>query len=155
MVVLGQVCKGNNIAGVVGGSVLIGHPHLNAVDTDTAEDIGQLLHVCVVLIAEIMRKEEVAVLIVLVRRKFITGQLHTALAADGLTAGFLLRDDGLHLQLAKLQIGTNAKQGGGTAHQFGVGRQGYITCLQEFDNLVLFALIVELDILVVEGESSL
>ena len=155
MVVLGQVCKGNNIAGVVGGSVLIGHPHLNAVDTDTAEDIGQLLHVCIVLIAEIMCKEEVAVLIVLVCRKFITGQLHTALAADGLTAGFLLRDDGLHLQFSKLQIGTHTKQGGSTAHQLGVGGQGNVTCLKEFDNLVILSFVMELHILVVKGKSSL
>ena len=155
MVVLAQVCKGNNIAGVVGGSVLVGHPHLNAVDTDTAEDIGQLLHIRVVPVAEIVSEEEVAVFIVLVGRELITGQLHTALTADGLTAGFLLRDNGLHLQFAKLQIGANTKQGGRTAHQLGVGRQGYITCLQEFDNLIFLTLVVEFDILVVEGESCL
>ena len=155
MVVLAQVCKGNDIAGVIGGSVLIGHPHLNAVDVDTAEDIGQLLHVRIVLIAEVVSEEEVAVFIVLVCRKLITGQLYAALTADGLAAGLLLRDDGLHLQFAKLQIGANTKQGGRTAHQLGVGRQGYITCLKEFDNLIFLTLVVEFDILVVEGESCL
>ena len=155
MVVLSQVCEGNNIAGVVGRSVLVGHPHLNAVDADTAEDIGQLLHVRIVPIAEIVSQEEVAVFIVLVCRKLITGQLHAALTADGLAAGFLLRDDGLHLQLSKLQIGTHTKQGGSTAHQLGVGGQGNVTCLKEFDNLVILSFVMELHILVVKGKSSL
>ena len=66
----------------------------------------------------------------------------------------LLRENRLQLQLAKLHVGTNTEQAAGTLHQRVVRGEGDVTRLHQLDNLVLLALIAQLDILGVEVEGG-
>ena len=61
---LTEVRECDDVARVGRRSRLIGNPHLDAGDVDARQQVRQLLHGSVVMLAEIARQEEVAVLLV-------------------------------------------------------------------------------------------
>ena len=81
VVKFGKVGKGHKVAGVGGGTGLVGHPDFHAVDGDARSDGRELTHVFVVVVAEEMGEEEVAVLVVGIGRELIARQLCPTLAA--------------------------------------------------------------------------
>ena len=147
-----HVGEGNDVARVGRCRRLIGYPHFNAVDLHTAHDVGQVAHVVIIAVAEVVGKEEVAILIVVVDVNFKVGELHTALRIDGGGRRLLLGNYRLEFQLTKLQIGTHPKKGGGAADEGGVGGEADVTRFNEFDNFVLLTFVAQLQILGVKGE---
>ena len=78
-----------------------------------------------------------------------------ALRGDTLRRRFLLREDRLQLQSAKLHIGADTEQAGGSLHQGVVRREGHITSLHKFEDLVLLAVVFQLQVLRVEVEGGI
>ena len=64
MVVLGNIGKGDNITWVAVVTCLVGNPHLDAADVYARQYCWQLGHGTVIVVAEIVGKEEVLVLVV-------------------------------------------------------------------------------------------
>ena len=78
-----QIHQTHDIAGVHRLSTSVGHPHLKAVDGDTAGDVRQGRARSVVSVVEIVGEEEVAVLVVVVCLNLIRVRLATSSAANG------------------------------------------------------------------------
>ena len=152
---LAEVGHCHEIARVGGRSVLIGHPNLHAVNLNARGNRGQLRHVGVVFVTEIVGEEEVAVFIVSICRKLEVGELHAALGADALRTGLLLRDNGADFELAELQVGTYAEERRRAAYERRVGGHGDVARLDELDDFVLLAFVVQLEVLRVEVEGRL
>ena len=69
------------------------------------------------MLAEVVRKEEVTVFLVVGSVQFVGGGLCAAFRRDAFCGGFLLRDYRLELQFSELHVRANTKQTGGTFHQ--------------------------------------
>ena len=96
-----------------------------------------------------------SVLVVTVARHFEVGHLRTALAAHRLTLRVLLTYQRLHFQFPELQIGLHAEQRLTTSNQARVQVHRYITRLNTLDNVILFALVRQFQVLLVERERCL
>ena len=83
-VALAQVGQRHDVAGVVGGSTLVGHPYLYTVYLDAGGQVGQRLHGIVVHVAEVVGEEEVSVLLIVGGINLEGGELHAALRGDTL-----------------------------------------------------------------------
>ena len=59
-----QVGEGHNVACLVVIALFVGDPHLDAGDQYRRGDIGQILHRLIEMVVEVVRQEEVTVLIV-------------------------------------------------------------------------------------------
>ena len=101
-----------------------------------------------------MGEEEVAVFFIVVGIDLESGGLGTTLRGDACRGRFLLGDDGLQFEFAKLQVGTDTEEGTGTLDERGVGGEGHVARLHQFHNLILLALIAQLDVLAVEVEGG-
>ena len=110
---LAQVGEGDDVARTVVAAGLVGHPQLHTGDDHARHDGGQLGHVAVVGVAEVVGKEEVAVLVVVGHVDLKLGELAAALGAHGGRLGGLLRHHGLQRELTKLQVGTDTEERGG------------------------------------------
>ena len=66
--VLAQIHERKNIARLVEVAALVGDPHLDSGDVDTARYQGQTLAPLVIVVAEEMAEEEVPVLVILIGR---------------------------------------------------------------------------------------
>ena len=97
-----------------------------------------------------MRKEEVAVLIVVVGFQLERGQLGAAVRRHVLRFRLLLADGHLQVQLAELKVGANAEQRGGTLNQRVVGRERDVTGFNQLHDLVFLTLIFQFQVLRVE-----
>ena len=148
--ILAQVGKGNDVAVVGGGRRLIGNPYLHASDGDAAGYRRQGLHVFVVLLAEVVGEEEVAVLLVVGGRELEGVGGRTALRGYALRGRLLLADHGLHLQSTKLNVGAQTEQTADTGHQAVVGGHADVTGLHQFDDFVLLAVVLQFQALRVE-----
>ena len=101
---LAKVCKGDDITAVGGGTRLVCDPHLHAVDLDARGEVRQLRHRLVVVLAEVLREEEVAVLLIVGDIHLEGGGLRATLRRDALRRRLLLRQHRLELQLTELHI---------------------------------------------------
>ena len=151
--VLAEVGQRHNVAGVGSVARLVGHPDLHAVDGDAGGEVGQLAHARVVMVVEILREEEVAVLLVVGGVHLEGGVLLTALRTDALRRTLLLRGDQLQLEFAELHVGTQTEQTAGALDERGIGGERDVARLDELDNLILLAVVLQLHVLriVVEG----
>ena len=116
-VILAQVGQGYYVSCFIIVATFVRYPHLNTVNGYTACYVWQSFHRLLVVVAEIVTKEEVAVLIVTIYRHFEVRGLRTTFAANGLALRVLLRHQRLHAQLAELQVRLDTKQRTTTAYQ--------------------------------------
>ena len=108
--VLAEVSEGDDVTRLVVVAALVGNPNLYLVNRHTAGYVRHGLHRALVVVAEEIGEEEMAVLIVVVAAYVKTRQLRSALAAYRLRFAVLLRDKSLYLQLAELQVRLDTKQ---------------------------------------------
>ena len=83
------------------------------------------------------------------------GHLCSSLGRDTLRGRVLLREDRLELQFTKLHIGSDTKQRGGATYQRVIGREGDTTQLHQFDDLIFFSFILQLQVLRIKIEGSI
>ena len=93
-----------------------------------------------------------AVLVILIHLDLKGLGLHTALRADRLRLRLLLREKGVHPQLAKLQVGLHTEERRSAIDQAIAGVHTHVTSLQRFDDLILLTGIGQLELLRVEIE---
>ena len=105
MYAFAEVGKCNDVSCVLCLSVLVGHPQFDAVDGNATEDIRQGGHPPVVVVAEIMCKEEMPVLAIVAGTEFKVGGLHAVLRLDGLRCRLFLCHHCLYGELSELQVG--------------------------------------------------
>ena len=150
---LSQVGQSDDVAIVVCAGALVGYPYFHSLDGDPACDGGECLHVFVVSLTEEMRKEEVAVLLVVCRTEFEAVGLLSSLAGNTCACTLLLTYHSLHFQLAELDIGSQTEQTADARHETHVAGERDVACLDELHNLVLFAIILQFHVLsiIVEG----
>ena len=149
---LAQVCEGDDVTAVGGGTRLVGDPHLHAVDLHTRGEVRQLRHRLVVVLAEVLRKEEVAVLLVVGDIHLEGGGLYTTLRRDALRRRLLLREHRLQLQFAELHIRPDTKEARCALHQGVVRGERHVTRLNQFNDLVFLAFVFQFQVLGVEVE---
>ena len=115
--VFSQVGQSDDVAVVGGAGRLVRDPDFHALDGDSAGNGGERLHIAVVLLAEEMVQEEVAVLFVVGSRELKGVGLASAFAAYTFARAFLLAYHGLHLQTAELHVGAQAEKAAYARHQ--------------------------------------
>ena len=81
-------------------------------------------------------------------------ELLAALRRHRLRRRLLLRGYELQLELAKLQVGAQTEERGSSAHERRVGGERHVASLDELHNLVLLAVVLQLETLRVEVERS-
>ena len=101
-----------------------------------------------------MREEEVAVLLVVGHVDLEGCGLRAALGGDALRRRLLLRQDRLQLQLAELPVGAQAEERCSAVDKRVVRGERDVAGLDELDDLVLLALIFQLEVLCVEVEGG-
>ena len=109
-------------------------------------------HGLLVIIPEIVTKEEVTVFVVRVNWYLKTSSLCTTFARNGLTFWILLRYEGLYFQFAEFQIGFYTEQWTTTTNEAIVQVHGYITSFDGLDNVIFLTLIVHLEIDLIKTE---
>ena len=102
-----------------------------------------------------MRQEEVAVLLIVGHVHLEGRRMGAAFRGDTLRRRFLLREDRLQLQPAELHVRADTEQAGGALYQRVVRREGHVTGLHELDDLVLLAVVFQLQVLRVEVEGGI
>ena len=122
---------------------------------NTRGQIGQGAHGGVVLLAEILREEEVAVFLVVGCINLEGCELHAALRTDARGIGFLLRGHELQFQSAELHIGAQTEERRCAADERRVAGERHIAGLHEFYDFVFLAVVFEFDVLGVVVESGI
>ena len=133
---LGQVGKSDHVARLVIVRPLVRHPNFHLADRDRRRDRVQVLHRLVVTVAEIVRQEEVAVLVILVDRQLERLRLHAPFRADRFRFRFLLCKQRIHPQLPELEVRLHSEQGGPAVDQRVAGRHTDVTGFERLDDLV-------------------
>ena len=105
------------------------------------------------MVSEILGEEEVAVLLIIGYIQLKRSELYTAPGRYALRCTLLLRSHHLQLEFAKLHIGSYTEKTAGALDERGVAGKGYIARLNQLDNLIFLAIILQLHVLgiVVEG----
>ena len=105
------------------------------------------------MVSEETGEEEVAVLLVIGYIQLKRSELHATLARHTLRGRLLLREHSLQLEFTKLHIGSQTEEAAGTLDKRRVAREGNITRLNQFDDFILLAIILQLHVLriIVEG----
>ena len=105
------------------------------------------------MVSEETGEEEVSVLLVIGYIQLERSELHATLARHTLRGRLLLREHCLQLEFSKLHIGSQTEEAAGTLDKRRVAREGNITRLNQLDNFILLAVILQLHVLriVVEG----
>ena len=142
--VFSQVGQSDDVAVVGGAGRLVRNPDFHALDGDSAGNGGERLHVAVVLLAEEVVQEEVAVLFVVGGRELKGVGLASAFAAYTFARAFLLAYHGLHLQTAELHVGAQAEKAAYARHQTHVAGERDVTGLNQLDNVIFLAVIFQL-----------
>ena len=73
---LGQIGKSDHVTRLVVSRPLVCHPNFHLADRDGRGNRIQVLHRLVIAVTEIVREEEMAVLVILVDRQFERLRLH-------------------------------------------------------------------------------
>ncbi len=107
-----QVCECHHISGLVIAAAFIRYPDFNACDVYTRRHIGQTCSEFVVVLIEILRQEEMTVLVVLVGVDAEIGGLCPSFCVDGLGFGVLLRHERRGSEFPELELGLQTEQGG-------------------------------------------
>ena len=95
-----------------------------------------------------------SVLVVVIAGDVELGHLCASLTADGLRFAVLLADQRLDAELTELEVRLDTEKRL-TAPDERVGNiHRYITCLDGLDNIILFAFVVQFEVLLVKGERS-
>ena len=105
------------------------------------------------MVSEETGEEEVSVLLVIGYIQLERSELHATLARHTLRGRLLLREHCLQLEFSKLHIGSQTEEAAGTLDKRRVAREGNITRLNQLDDFILLAVILQLHVLriVVEG----
>ena len=96
-----------------------------------------------------------SVLVVAVTGDIELRHLGATFGADRLTLRVLLADQGLDAQLAELEVGLDTKQRLATTDKRRVQIHRHISCLDGLDDIVFVSLVVELEVLLIKGETGL
>ena len=155
LAVFSEVRKGNNIARLVVVAAFVGDPDLNLIDRESARYIRHTRHRLFVVVAEEMTQEEMSILVVVIAADVELRSLCAALAAHRLRLTVLLRNQCLDLQLAELQVRLDTEQRLAAPNQRTRQVHRYVSGLNRLDDIVLFAFVVELQVLLVEREGGL
>ena len=107
------------------------------------------------MISEILGEEEVAVLLIIGYIQLKRSELHTAPGRYALRCTLFLRSYHLQLEFAKLHIGSNTKQTAGTFDERRVGREGDVARLNEFDDFIFLAVVLQFHVLCIEIEGGI
>ena len=153
--VLAQVGQGYDVSGIGGIAGFVGNPHLHAVDGDARGEIRKFLHPGIIMISKILGEEEVAVLLIIGYIQLKRSELHTAPGRYALRCTLLLRSYHLQLEFAKLHIGSNTKQTAGAFDERRVGREGDVARLNEFDDFIFLAVVLQFHVLCIEIEGGI
>ena len=153
--ILTQVGEGHDVSRVVGVRGVIGDPHFDAVDLDAGHQVGRRRHGIVINLTEVLCQEEVAVLLVVGHVYLEGGGLCAAATGDAFRGGLLLRHHRIQLQFAELHGGIDAEEARSAFHQRVVGGEADVARLQLLDNLVLLAVVLQLQVLCVEVEGGI
>ena len=154
-VILTQIHQRHNVARLVIITALIRNPHLYTIDCHAACYIGQGFHRILILVTEVVTQEEVTVLVITINRHLKTGRLCTTFARYRLALAVLLRQQCLHAQLAKLQIRLNTKQRRTSLYQTAIQVHRHITRLYRLNNIILFPLEIQFQVLLIKAERRL
>ena len=136
-------------------TAFIGDPYLDLIDLRTAGDVRHILHCLLVMLAEEMGEEEMAVLIIGVTADVEFRCLRTALTAHRLRLAVLLRDEGLDLEFTELEVRFDTKERLAASDEGGRQIHRDVTRLDGLDDVVLFAFVVQFEVLLVKGERCL
>ena len=107
------------------------------------------------MVSEILGEEEVAVLLIIGYIQFERSELHTAPGRYALRCTLLLRSHHLQFEFAKLHIGSYTKQTAGTLDERRVGREGDVARLNEFDDFIFLAVVLQFHVLCIKIEGSI
>ena len=111
-------------------------------------------HSGIIVLAEVFCQEEVAVFLIVGHVELEGRHLCAALRRYALRRRVLTRNGGLQFQLAELHVGAYTEQTGGALYQRVVAGEGDVTSLDELDDFVLLAVIVQLQVLRVKVEGG-
>ena len=139
---LAEVRQGQYIAVLRHGGTHIGAPHLYAQYLHVAVHHRQRSHCAVIVVVEILRQEEVPVLLVLVGPYLKLMAAGAALHLHVLGARLLLAQHGVHSQLAELQLGVEAEELLAALYQRRVQRKRDVGGLEELQYVVLLAFVL-------------
>ena len=153
-VVLAQVGEGHDVAVAFVAAGLVGYPQFNALDGHARHHGGQAAHVVVIVVAEEVGEEEVAVFLVFRGGELEFVRLCAALRGHAFRGRFLLRHHRLQFQLAELQVGAQAEEGRCTFDERRVGGQRHVAGFYELDDFVFLAFVAQLHALRVEVEGG-
>ncbi len=105
------------------------------------------------MVSEESGEEEVSVLLVIGYIQLERCQLHATLARYTLRGRLLLREHSLQLEFSKLHIGSQTEEAAGTLDKRRVAREGNVARLNQLDDFILLAVILQLHVLriIVEG----
>ena len=101
-----------------------------------------------------MGEEEMSVLIVGITADVELRHLCTALTADSLRLAVLLTDEGLDTELTELEVGFDTEERFAAPDKRGRKIHGDVTRLDRLDDVVLFAFVVQFEVLLVKGEGG-
>ncbi len=87
---LAKVSQRNEVSRVRRRTRLVRHPHLHTGDGDASGHVGQRLHGSIVAVAEVLRQEEVTVLLVVGHINLERSELGAATRVDAFRCGVLL-----------------------------------------------------------------
>ena len=107
------------------------------------------------MLTEEMREEEMAVLVVGITTDIELGHLRTALTAYGLRLAVLLRNKGLDAELTELKVSLDTEQRLAASDKRRRQIHRDVTRLDRLDDIVLFAFVVQFEVLLVKGERCL
>ena len=153
--VLTKVREGDDVTRLVVVAAFVGDPDLDLVDRESARYIRHRSHRLFVVVAEEMAQEEMPVLVVAIAADVKLRRLCAALAAHRLRLAVLLGNQCLDFQLAELQIRLDTEQRLAAPNQRTRQIHRYVSGLYRLDDIVLFAFVVELQVLLVEREGRL
>ena len=99
-----------------------------------------------------MREEEMAVLVVGITTDIELRHLRTALTAHGLRLAVLLRNKGLDAELTELEVSLDTEQRLASPDKRRRQIHRDVTRLDRLDDIVLFAFVVQFEVLLVKRE---
>ena len=145
--VLTQVGQCQNVTVVGDGGTDIGSPHFKANNLDVAVDHRQRRHSLVVVVIEVLRDEEVPVLFVFVGTYLEFLCRCAALHLHILGRCLLVAVHSVDGEIAELEFGVDTEQALAALDERRIQRERYIGSLQQLDNIILFALVFQLDLI--------
>ena len=147
-----QVRPRQDVASLVIGRFLVRHPNLDLGNLDARRDEGQPGHPRVILVAEVLGEEEVAVLVVGRCLDFINLGGDAALGADGLGRRLLFGQQGRDVEFAELEARLDAEEGRSARDERVAGRHRHIAGLEILDDVILLTAECQFEFVGIEVE---